>query len=151
MAPATPITGVNAIDLTFSATPIADIIAEAAVTSGNGILTVPFSQGQAAAFAVATSNVGASGQLYAQVDTGSATLPLTLNMCQTNPDNGQCLPPYAPQVPITIAAGATPTFSVFVSATGAVPFDPGNSRVFVHFFDNAGNSHGSTSVAVETD
>ena len=47
-------------------------------------------------------------------------------------------------------AGAAPTFSVFLEATGAIPFNPATSRIFVRFKDAAGNFHGSTSVAVET-
>jgi hypothetical protein len=53
-------------------------------------------------------------------------------------------------VTTTIAAGATPTFSVFLDAVGAVPFDPANSRVFVRFKDAGGVTRGSTSVAVRT-
>jgi len=134
---------VNTIDLTFSTIPTADIIVLATTPSNNGILTIPFSQGQPAAFAVATDNAGATGQLTAVVDTGTATLPLQLTMCQTNPSNGQCLPPLSPQVPVTIDAGATLTFSVFATATGQVPFAPGTSRIFVRFIDSSNIPHGS--------
>jgi sugar lactone lactonase YvrE len=146
-APVTP--GVNTIDLTVSSTPIADIIAESATASGDGIVTVPFSLGQGAAFALATANDGAAGALTALVDTGSATLPITATLCQTDPATGQCLAPPAASLPLTIAAGATPTFSVFVSASAAIPLAPGTSRIFVRFLDGSGASHGSTSVAVE--
>jgi hypothetical protein len=44
---------------------------------------------------------------------------------------------------------ATPTFSIFAAAGGAIPFSPGESRVFVQFNDEGG-VHGSTSVAVTT-
>ena len=46
-------------------------------------------------------------------------------------------------------AGAAPTFSVFLEATGTIPFAPAASRAFVRFKDPAGGLHGSTSVAVE--
>ena len=49
-----------------------------------------------------------------------------------------------------LAAGATPTFSVFLQANGAIPLDPANARVFVRFKDADGGLHGSTSVAVAT-
>jgi streptogramin lyase len=149
---AAPVTlGVNTVDLTFSAGPIADIIALSATESGNGIVTIPFSQGAGAAFAVASVNAGAAASLTVTADTGSASLPISIALCQTNPANAECLAPPATSVPVTIAAGATPTFSIFVSATAAVAFEPGTSRIFVRFLDAAGASHGSTSVAVTTD
>jgi len=144
-------TGVNTVALGFSATPTADIVALAATSGDNGIVTVPFSQGSDGAFALATANAGAAAALTAETDTGAAALPITVTLCQTDPATAQCLAPPAATVPVTIAAGATPTFSVFVSASGAIPFAPGTSRIFVRFLDGAGALHGVTSVAVETD
>ena len=142
--------GVDTVDLRFSATPIADIVALAATASNNGVVTVPFSSGADGAFALASVNVGVGGAVTVSADTGSATLPVGLTLCQTNPATGACLAPPAATLPITIAANATPTFSVFVSASAAIPFSPGASRIFVRFKDASGVSHGSTSVAVET-
>ena len=48
-------------------------------------------------------------------------------------------------------AGAAPTFSVFLEATGTIPFAPDTARVFVRFTDLGGVLHGSTSVAVSAD
>jgi len=149
--PAAVTTGVNTIDLIFSSDPIADMIALSATASGNGIVTVPFSQNGAAAFALASVNAGASGDLTVVTDTGDASLPITVSLCQSDPTTGACLAPPAATVPVTIAAGATPTFSIFVTASGAVAFAPGTSRIFVRFLDGAATSHGSTSVAVMTD
>ncbi len=53
-------------------------------------------------------------------------------------------------MPLNFTAGATPTFSVFLQASGAIPFAPATSRVFVRFKDAGGGLHGSTSVAIET-
>jgi hypothetical protein len=53
-------------------------------------------------------------------------------------------------VTTTIAPGATPTFSVFVTGSGTVAFDPANNRIFVRFEDGSGVTRGSTSVAVRT-
>ncbi|MEI9984379.1 MAG: hypothetical protein WDN69_14910 [Aliidongia sp.] len=53
-------------------------------------------------------------------------------------------------MPLNIVAGATPTFSVFLQASGAIPLDPASARVFVRFKDADGALHGSTSVAVAT-
>jgi outer membrane protein assembly factor BamB len=148
---AASIPGVDDLDLTFSSTPVADIVALSATESGNGIVQIPFSQGLAGAFAVASINVGISGGLTVSADLDGAALPITLLVCQTNPSNAQCLAPPAPSVPIMIAAGATPTFSVFATASGSVPFAPAASRVFLRFTDSNGMQHGSTSVAVATD
>ncbi len=57
----------------------------------------------------------------------------------------------APSISTTIDADATPTFSVFVTATAPIAFAPATSRIFVRFLDTDGQSHGSTSVAVETE
>jgi hypothetical protein len=40
--------------------------------------------------------------------------------------------------------------AVFGTASGAIPFDPVNSRIFVQFVDSSGAVRGATSVAVET-
>jgi DNA-binding beta-propeller fold protein YncE len=144
--------GVNTADLLFSSAPVPDIIALAATSSQNGVLTVPFSSGGAAAFAVATINAGSAGALTVTRDAGDATaLPVSVAMCQTNPANGQCLSAPATTVPVTIAAGATGTFSVFVSASAAIPFDPAGSRIFIRFLDGNNIEHGASSVAVTTE
>jgi YVTN family beta-propeller protein len=143
--------GLNTIDLQFSSTPIPDIIVLAATAQNNGIVEVPLSNQQEGAFAVASDNIGAEATLTVSADTGAATLPVTVTLCQTNPSTGQCLAPPAPSVTLDDATGATPTFSVFVAAGAAIPLAPGSSRIFVRFLDGDGVSHGSTSVAVETD
>jgi hypothetical protein len=148
-AAAAPVTlGVNTIDLAFSATPVADIVVLAATATNDGTVHVP--SGGTGAFAVATVNLGAAGNLTASADTGSASLPVSVTLCQTNSGTGQCMAIPASAVPVMVAANATPTFSVFVTATGTVAFAPGTSRIFIRFKDAAGNSHGSTSVAVLT-
>jgi len=144
-----PVTiGVNTLDLTVSATPIADIVALAATATNDG--TVHVATGGSGAFAVATIDLGAAANLIVSADTGSATLPVTVALCQTNPATGQCLAPPASTVAYSAAANGTPTFSVFVTASGPVAFAPGTSRIFVRFEDAGGAGHGSTSVAVET-
>ena len=149
VAPAAIDTGVDTVDLAMSTTPVADIIALAATPSSNGIVAIP--DGAAAAFAVASTNVGVTASIIVSVDTGTATLPVAATICQSNPGTGQCLATPAASVPLSYAAGATPTFSVFLQASGAIPFAPAASRVFVRFKDASGGLHGSTSVAVETE
>ena len=145
--PAAITQGVNTVDLSFSPTAVADVIALAAVSSNNGILDFPTNG--AGAFAVASINVGSADTLTVSVDTGSATLPLALTICATNA-SAQCLAPPAASVSQSFAAGSTPTFSIFATAQAPVAFAPATSRIFVRFKDSAGASHGSTSVAVET-
>jgi outer membrane protein assembly factor BamB len=144
-----PLVGVNTLDLAFSASPVADVVAIAATASQDGVLRLP-GAGGAGAFAVAADNVGAAGDLTVTADLDGAALPVSLSLCQTNPSSGQCLAPPAASVTTSIAAGATPTFSVFAMASGAMPFAPGASRIFLRFSDAAGQPHGATSVAVTT-
>jgi sugar lactone lactonase YvrE len=141
--------GVDTLDLTMSSTAVADVIALAATPTSNGILEM--SVNGAAAFAVASTNVGVTAPLTVSVDTGNASLPLAVSICQSNPSNGQCLAPAAPSVSLTYAGGTAPTFSVFAAATGSIAFNPAATRIFVRFKDSSGGLHGSTSVAVETE
>jgi hypothetical protein len=144
-APATTFPGINTLLLTASATPVPDIIAISATASPNNILSIV---GGAGAFAVASSNVGTSGVITVTADTGSAALPLAMNVCQTNASS-QCVGPAQPSISLTIGQNQTPTFSVFVAAGGAVPLDPGANRIYVRFRDGGGVTRGSTSVAVQ--
>jgi hypothetical protein len=141
-------TGLNTLLLSASGTPVPDIVALAATPKGDGILHIPGPTGSAA-FAVATVNLGASATITATANTGSTTLPVTLTICQTNPQTGQCLVlPPTPSVTTTINADATPTFSIFATASGSVPFLPAVNRIFVQFSDSGSVVRGSTSVAV---
>jgi hypothetical protein len=154
LAAAPSSTGLNTLLYSASATPVPDVVAlSAAPTVMNvpaGTLAVP--AGGAGAFAVATVNVGASGAITATANTGSATLPLAITLCQTNPSTGACINPATPasSTTVTINANATPTFAFFATASGAVPFIPQTNRIFVQFSDANGVIRGSTSVAVET-
>ena len=147
-APAGVVPGVDTVDLVASSTPIADIIALAATATHNGIAELP--EGGAGAFAVASTNLGATAPITVSADTGAASLPIAITLCQSNPANGRCLAPPAASVSLAYAGGAAPTFSIFLQSSGAIRFDPANSRIFVRFKDAAGGLHGSTGVAVET-
>jgi hypothetical protein len=102
------------------------------------------------AFAVATVNVGASGSITASADTGSASLPVNISLCQTDSATGQCISAIGPTATTQINANATPTFGIFVQGNGNVPFDPATNRIFVRFKDGGNVTRGSTSVAVRT-
>ena len=143
------IIGLNTLLFSASAAPVPDIVALGATVNNDGIVNIPGTAGTGA-FAVATVNVGASGTITASADTGSATLPVNLSLCQTNPTTGVCLSPPASAVTTTINANATPTFGIFVQGSGNVAFNPATNRIFVRFKDAGGVTRGSTSVAVRT-
>jgi murein DD-endopeptidase MepM/ murein hydrolase activator NlpD len=140
------INGVNDLTLSFSPTAVADIIALGATVTGDGIAHIT-SAGGSAAFAVATSNVGAATPLTVTPVT-STTLPLTLSICQTNPASGACLSGPTASVSRTFNAGETATWGIFIQAQGTIPFDPGNNRIDVNYVDGGGVLRGGTSVAV---
>jgi hypothetical protein len=140
--------GVNTLLLTSTSSPGPDIVALAATVTGDGIANIPSASGTGF-FAVATVNVGAGALITATVDTGSAILPVSLALCQTNPATGACLNPTAASASVQIDAGQTPTFAIFVQGAGAVPFNPGVNRIFVRF-KSGGATVGATSVAVRT-
>jgi hypothetical protein len=141
--------GINTLLLSASATPTPDIIALGATATNDGIASIPSSTG-VAAFSVATVNVGDGGPITVSADTGGASLPLSLGVCQTNPSTGQCLAGATSSVTVQIDANTTPTFALFLGTTGSIPFSPGLNRVFVRFRTASGVTAGSTSVAVRT-
>lgn len=148
--PAPVIQGVNTLLLSASDTPVPDIIALAA-TAGEtpGIVNIPGTTGTGA-FAVATVNLGTTGEITVSADTGDANLPLSLSLCETNPATGNCLAAPSPSITTEITANATPTFSIFTTGTASIPLDPAANRIFTRFTDDTGAVRGSTSVAVRT-
>ena len=138
--------GLNTFLLSASSTAVPDIVALAATLSNDGIVTLA----STGVFAVATVNVGASGSITASADTGSASLPVNISLCQTDPATGQCISGIGPTVTTTINANATPTFGIFVQGNGNVGFNPALNRIFVRFKDGGGVTRGSTSVAIRT-
>jgi hypothetical protein len=151
-ASAESIPGVNTLLLTFSATPVPDIIAVGVTPSGDGFARTGGPSG-IGLFAVATSNVGATGTLLitARVRPSDPTMPLVATICQTDPVSGVCLtPPASVAPPVAINQNQSTTWSAFLQATGAITADPAARRVFVEFLDTAGVVRGSTSIAVTT-
>jgi virginiamycin B lyase len=145
-----PIIGLNTLLLSSSATQVPDVIALALTPSSDGVLDITGTTGSAA-FAVATANVGGGDAITAFVDTGSSSIAATVTICETNPATGACYftahPVYGP---VVISSTDTPTYSVFATATGAIPFSPATNRIFVRFKDSKGVVRGETSVAVRT-
>jgi hypothetical protein len=128
--------------------PIATVVA---TPSGTDTLTIPV--GGSGAFVVATENE--SSQSFSSVTVKTTTgpnpsLPVQVTVCETNPSSGQCMA--APGATVTVApfaAGATPTFSVFVTATAAIASSP-NNEVVVVFTDGGGTIVGSASALIVT-
>ncbi|MEI9987833.1 MAG: hypothetical protein WDN69_34760 [Aliidongia sp.] len=143
--------GLDTVDLNFGYGDL-DMIVLAATPSGNGVLTIPYSQRKGGAFAVASINAGSDDDgVVVTADTGRAILPLQLSLCQTDPTTGQCMAAPSSSVVLAINPNDTPTFSVFATATGTIPLDPENSRIFIRFIaQEDGIDHGSSSVAVQT-
>ena len=102
--PAPVVSGVNTLLLSASTTPVPDIVALAATLNNDGIVNIPGANGTGV-FAVATVNVGAGASITASADTGSASLPVSIALCQTNPTTGVCLGPLAGSVTTQINAG----------------------------------------------
>ena len=148
-APAASVVGVNTLLLSASTVPTLDIIALAATPSNDGIIDLPGANG-ANAFAIATFDIGAPGQIIASANTGGATLPVTISICQTIPATGQCMAPPAATAPADMVTTGAATVAVFVQGSGTVPFLPALDRVFVQFQDASNTIYGATSVAVRT-
>jgi hypothetical protein len=141
--------GLDTLLLSGSATPVPDLIALAATLGNDGIVNIPDATGTGV-FAVASANVGSAGTITVSADTGGASLPLSVLICQTNPTTGLCITPTGASVTTTVDALGTPTFAISVVGAGNVPFDPAGNRIFVRFRDGNNVVRGATSVAVRT-
>jgi len=145
--------GVNTVDANFVTDAAPDnIVVTASQTPGLVNMTIP----GAGAFGVATQNDGGTDPnalTLVSVDTGMAVLPVTVTVCQTNPSTGACLATPEPQGFYNLPAGTQATFAVFITATGSVPLDPANNRVYIRFidFDDFLDTYvsGSASVAIQ--
>jgi hypothetical protein len=146
-APVEGLDGINTLLMSAEDEPVPDMVALAATLANDGIVRVPGPPGTGV-FAVATSNLGAASSITATANTGDATLPVALLLCQTNPGTGECISAIGSSVTAQVDAGATPTFGVFVSAASAIALNPAMNRVFVMFGDGTGAVRGRTSVAV---
>lgn len=150
-SPVPSLVGVNTILLSASPMPVPDVVALAATlpSAFPGTVNIPGATGTGV-FSIGAVNVGASGTITASADTGAATLPVSITICQTNPVTGDCLEEPSASVTTQIGSGETPTFAVFAKGSGIVVFDPGAKRIHVRFKDSDGITRGSTSVALQT-
>lgn len=149
----------NTIVLSAAIAPTPDVVMIAVTpdkVGAPGLMQLP---NRANAFAVAAVNAGAAGSLLVSADTGGIPLPATFLLCRTDPITAQCIEPPASALTWTSAAGSTATFSVFVGATGPIPFDIGRNRAYVRMSEAIAGSggapmpgagRGSTCVAITT-
>jgi hypothetical protein len=155
--PAAPVSpGVNTFLFSASTTPVPDILSIGAVLSNDGITNVPGINvtGALGLMTVAAVNLGADQQVTAEVALSNSSIPASVTICETNITTGACLsPPTATSLSTRVArasAGSISAYSVFVSASATVNFDPANVRVIVRFRDQTGAIRGATSAALRT-
>jgi YVTN family beta-propeller protein len=147
-SPAASTVGVDTLNLSGSTTAVPDIVALAA-SADPGYVDIPGATG-IGVFAVATVNLGMDATIMAAANTGTANLPVTLMLCQTDPTSGACLASPSASVTAGIPPNATPTFGIFATGSAPVADMPGINRIFVTFTDVNGVLRGETSVAVRT-
>ena len=138
------LTGINTWLLRSTAVAGPDIIALTTTTDFHQV-----SCSGVNAFAVALSNVGAvaTGDITAVSNTGSATLPLSISISETDPATGVVI---GDNVLQNVGGGENRTVAVFVTFNGCVTFDPAANRIFIEFRDASNNVVGSTSTAAST-
>jgi subtilisin family serine protease len=146
--------GLNSFLLVATAdAPPADILSIAVTASNDGIMNIPL--GGTGFAALAAINIGAPAAIHARLSTSSilyssTSLPGTMVLCRTNPATGACLATPTATVDFTPDAGEVVTFTAFVTSNGTpIPFDPANTRLFVHFSQGS-TPVGSASVAART-
>lgn len=141
---------------------VSDIISIAASPSSNGIIDV--ANEQTRAFSVAAINIGADGSDIRVSVSRSHILDydppndslLSVEICETNPSNGQCLSDRGERQSVHFAPGDVRTFTVFIRAEGRhAYFSPRDFRATVRFdtenFDGTASFlRSETSVAIRT-
>lgn len=147
---AIPIVGINTLKLTFSSSPVPDMIAVGLTASNDGYAHLTGGGGQTGVFVISTANIGVSGTLTARAVAFNASIPVTTLVCETAPSTGVCKNPAAATVTRVVNQNDTATWTAYITATGAVTSDPAVNRVSFEFVDSGNVVRGSTSVAVTT-
>ncbi len=153
----------NTWNLRVESTPVPDIIAVGLTPSNDGYVRTGGPNGTGA-FAVAVTNVGGPGTVYATAGafksdrgdqlTEASILPVASVACETNPATGACKAPPESTIIKTFGQNETATFTFFFQASGDVPPDPAHSRAVAIFFGPDSNNdmvlRGATSAAITT-
>jgi len=147
------IPGVNTVFLSIDTKEVPDILSIGATPAGTGIVTMPtagtsFMTASATNIGVGDVDESKDVAVTVSVDTGDASLPVLLQMCETNAIS-VCLGPLALSVDTTIGSGPS-FFAIFVTdqSSSGIPLDPANARVFLRFADSAGVVRSVTSAAL---
>ena len=153
-----PIEGVNSVLVSIGAAPVPDILSIGSTPSADGVVRIPATGNRISFMSAAAVNIGAGdgsagageATVTASVDTGAASLPVTLEVCETASTGGCITPRGVTQVSTVFAQNVAKFFAVFVRANGeaTVPFDPANARVFLSFADANGTIRSATSAAI---
>lgn len=152
-SPAGSIVGVNTFTFSASNPPVPDVVALGATPTADGVVELPFAT-KVNVFSVASVNLGSAEQLQVSAELSDPTLAASISLCETDPLTSVCINPTVPTAGVVttqVNSAATPTFGVFVTSSGDVPFDPANNRIFVRFEDESGAVRGATSVALRTE
>ncbi|MEE2565844.1 beta strand repeat-containing protein [Hyphobacterium marinum] len=153
-----PIEGVNSVLVSIGAAPVPDILSIGATPSADGVVRIPETGNRINFLSAAAVNIGVGdgsaganeATVTASVDTGAASLPVTLEVCETAPTGGCITPRGETEVTSVFAQNAAKFFAVFVRANGeeTVPFNPASARVFLRFADASGAIRSVTSAAI---
>lgn len=146
---AIPIVGVNTLKLTYSSSPVPDMIAVGLTASNDGYSHLTGS-GQTGVFVISTANIGVAGTLTARAVAFNGSIPVTTLVCETTPSTGVCKNPPSATVTRVVNQNDTATWTAFITATAAVAPDPAVNRVSFEFVDSGSVVRGSTSIAVTT-
>ena len=140
---AAPVSAVNTLTISGSATPSADVIMMSTSLDVSTAVNTP------TVFAVATSNVGEASATGASfvLDIPSTITGLVYQLNETYHANGTIK---GPATGLTIGVGAQPTFAVFLTPTQPIAYDPANNRITLQLVDGSGKVIGAQSVAVST-
>jgi hypothetical protein len=149
------VAGLNTFLLSVSNNPITDMVSISDTFSHDGNIVIQGSTGTGV-MVIASINLGQAGDvIFTPTDTPFGqpprSLPLAIRICQTD-SAGKCINPTTPNNSsmVAVSNGETVFFSIFVQGLGtAVPYDPGNSRIFV-IATEGGIPVGEASAAVKT-
>lgn len=153
-----PIEGVNSVLVSIGTAPVPDILSIGATPSADGVVRIPETGNRINFLSAAALNIGVGdgsaganqATVMASVDTGAASLPVTLEVCETASTGGCITPRGETEVSSIFDQNVAKFFAVFVRANGeeTVPFDPANARVFLRFADASGAIRSVTSAAI---
>ncbi len=125
--------GVNTLLLNVSAVPTPDILVIGESLTADGYVRIPTAGARQPA-AIAAVNIGAAGNVTVTANTGDISLPVILNLCETDA-NGVCTGPRAESLEVAFATDQIRTFNIFVQSDGrhGVANLPGLARVYFEF------------------